>query len=630
MSRADIETYVKVGHNKRNDPPEIDGDSVDPNPKGRKGIGKLAALFLSPHFFLSTRQAGSDLTWELDARDGKVDDDAHPSLIAVQEGVSTLNDQLWSELSSGTRITMLGVDLTGYGKQAIAALSSKLANQFLLPQNASPRILLLVRNSAVDADSTYVPVVKRIAFGNFSEVMEGVYDSQLRPADLEAEPQELAIPAKGLPGGKYKFVSARSDIKIIPEQDEAWAEIDDVVDLKARTYDGVKFSLSGWIGIHATISSSAAQENDERFTKNRYYNPAEIRVYVRGKLASDRLLTQLGLTGTYVNYVEGELSFDLLDDDALPDIATSNRQDFDETDRRVTLLRALVRPLVRALIQRRNILAGVMREEAEREKNRRDTASKRQFSEQLHKDLADHEDIPQATRDELQMVITNKIQGDVAPKQSYRVFISHAKKDRAFAGLIDDLLRVKGARKDEIFYTSRTGSTEVLLDDRALSDVIKRNITDDNTLIFYMTSKNFVASQFCLFEGGAGWATRAVSQYLKLNVEYDSVPSWLSNGKGEAILLGSDNSISLTPEIHNYLVDGILNPMILHLNRGRKIANEPDIDIFGSVEFPSDLVMMRDGKSAADYFHPEIAESWTLLVEGQLTDYLSLYLKKEK
>jgi hypothetical protein len=70
--------------------------------------------------------------------------------------------------------------------------------------------------------------------------------------------------------------------------------------------------------------------------------------------------------------------------------------------------------------------------------------------------------------------------------------------------------------------------------------------------------------------------------------------------------------------------------MILHLNRGRKIANEPDIDIFGSVEFPSDLVMMRDGKSAADYFHPEIAESWTLLVEGQLTDYLSLYLKKEK
>jgi hypothetical protein len=624
MSRTDIDNYVKVGHDKRKDLSAI--DLARTNPKGRKGIGKLAALFLSPHFFLSTRHAEGGTAWELDAREGKVKDDEHPRLQAVERTPTTPNDALWMGLGTGTRLTMLGVDLTGYGTQAILALGRQLANQFLLPVNSSPRIFLWVRDNS-DAQPGYEPVSKSIAFFNLSEVAQNFPDTSIRPDELSTALPPVQIPAKGLSNGRHEHTPALGPLAVAPEQDEAWEEISEDVDLNQRTYRGVPFALTGWIGIHATINGKVARENDTRFTKNKYYNPAEIRVYVRGKLASDRLLSQLGLTGTYVNYIEGEITFDLLDDNSLPDIATSNRQDFDETDKRVLLLRALVRPAVQGLIQRRNILANQINAAALVEKQRRETASKKHFVEQLRNDLQHHTEIPESTRDELHMVISNKIQGDVTPKQSFRVFISHAKIDKSFAALIDGLLQDRGARKEEIFFTSRTGSTEVLRDDRALGEVVKRNITDDNTLIFYLTSKNFLASQFCLFEGGAGWATRGVSEYLKLNVTYDSIPSWLTNGRGEATLLGADKKIQLTAELHNYLIDGVLNPMIAHLNRGRDIAGEPLMEAFQSADFPIDADMHAAGKTPADYFDAKIADHWSAVVESEIVSYVERYFE---
>ncbi len=81
------------------------------------------------------------------------------------------------------------------------------------------------------------------------------------------------------------------------------------------------------------------------------------------------------------------------------------------------------------------------------------------------------------------MVITGKVQGDVPIKQDYHVFISHARADKAFARFIDELLRSRGVAPEEVFFTSRTGAVEQALDDRALSTVIKENITDANTRV---------------------------------------------------------------------------------------------------------------------------------------------------
>lgn len=621
MSRADIDTYVKVGHNKRQDPRYARQALL---PKGRKGIGKLAALFLSKRFFLETRHAEGESSWELDARDGNVQDDENPRLLAVTGVPSTPNDQLWDELQSGTRLVLTEVDLTGYGPQSINALGSRLANQFLLPVGGTPGIRLWVRPGET-AEPAYVDVQKSVAFHNLVEVVQSFPEPGIQPAELAADPPELGIPAKGLAGGEHRRIAAFSSFPTKTPEDEAWASIEHYVDRDLSEYRGIRYELTGWLGVHATIESEAAKKNDSRFVKNRYYNPAQIRVYVRGKLASDHLLSQLGLTGTYANYIEGEISFDLLDDDDLPDIATSNRQDFDETDPRVTLLKALVRPLVRGLMQRRGAIAKQINEQVRAEKDRRETLSKRNFSEQVRMDLAHYPEISPEVRDDLQTVITNKIQGDVLPKEKYRVFISHSSGDQAFASFIDEVLRTRGARPDEIFYTSRTGSIEQNLDVRALGQVIKENITDANTLIFYMTSRNFLRSQFCLFEGGAGWATRGVSEYLKLNMDFESIPTFLTNGRAEMSVIAPDGTIDLTLELNNYIIQGILNPMIAHLNRGRDISAEPRIAAFELQALPSAVELRRMGRNPRDYREAVLVEHWETIVDPAVDGYLRNY-----
>lgn len=459
MDRRDIDTYVKVGHNKRQSA-MISDPGNNTRFMGRKGIGKLAALFLSPHFYLQTRRGVESSTWELDAREGRVADSDNPKLRAVTSPESTPNDSLWEKLAHGTRLTLLDVDLTGYGPKAIEALDSRLANQFLLDDPAGPKILMWVRTDATKVEPSFAPVEKKIAFGNFAELRYAYTTDQTMPAEVAAPTTEVRLRARGLPGDAFVHSPDYRRFSINPAQDEAWSLVEADTNLIERTYQGIKFELTGWLAVHATIESNAAQENDDRFVKNKYYNPAQIRLYVRGKLASDRLLSQLGLTGTYANYIEGEISFDLLDDDRLRDISTSNRQDFDETDNRVTLLRALIRPIIRDLMQQRTKLADAIKNEVDRRKSEQQAAGKQEFSRQVRRDLDFYEEIPDAVKDDLQSVIVNKIQGDVTTKTSFKVFISHSSADKPFADFIYETLLRCGARSDEVFYTSKTGSVE--------------------------------------------------------------------------------------------------------------------------------------------------------------------------
>lgn len=624
MSRSDIDTYVRVGHNKRLAPPPPDGR--DAQPMGRKGIGKLAALFLSPHFYLHTRHHEGESVWELDARDGVIQDDDAPRLVSVDGTPPTPNDQEWQKFESGTRVIMEGVDLTGYGARGLQALGPRLANQFILGAETGPKILLWVHDRADTHTPDYREVQKEVAFDNFAYVLRNINRNDAHPHSFEEPTGPVRIPTRGLRGGQYFHTPEVEQIPSIVPDDEPWPSLVDKVDVENSTYLGRPFELTGWVGVHATIDSIAARKNDERFMKNRFYNPAQIRVYVRGKLATDRLLSELGLTGTFLNYIEGEISFDILDDDELPDIATANRQDFDQTDARVLLLRAIMRPIVQSLIVRRIALSNHIARRVSEEQQERESSSKQQFIGQLREDLDHYPEITRTTKDELAVVIANKIQGDVVPKSSFKVFISHSSEDRLFASFIDSLLLARGAREGEIFFTSRSGSIDLMRDERSLGEVIKRNITDDNTLVFYLTSKNFLASQFCLFEGGAGWATRAVSEYLKLNVDYDSIPRWLTNGRSEIRLLGGDDQVSLTPEIHNYLIECVLNPMIAHLNRGRVINGDDPIPLFQIRVVPSAVELARNGESPEDFFDRDIVEHWQVMVESQLETYLASYL----
>lgn len=81
-------------------------------------------------------------------------------------------------------------------------------------------------------------------------------------------------------------------------------------------------------------------------------------------------------TQAFANYIEGEISFDILDDNELADIATSNRQGFAEDDERVALLIELVKPIVNALITQRVKIGQEIKQEEESLKKQAEDAKR--------------------------------------------------------------------------------------------------------------------------------------------------------------------------------------------------------------------------------------------------------------
>lgn len=629
MSREGLDTYARVGYNKR-DAAIASGAPVDTaSLMGRKGIGKLAALYLSPHLLLKTKQGGIESVWDLDVRDGRILDDDRPKMRQASNPEAFPNDGLWNPENTGTYLRLLTVDLRGHGSRAVEGLSTRLANQFLLPEREDRAILLRVRDSQSPIGE-FKAVVKSIAYNNLAFVVQSFAADADAPEELRQRRRSVRIPAKGLPDDEFKHDRELLGFPPLPAASEI--QIDDAehrLDMHRRLYtdaatgEQVPFRVVGWIGIHATIEKDEAQINDKRFQKDRFYNPAQLRIYVRGKLASDRLLAQLGITSTYANYIEGELSFDLLDANELPDIATANRQDFDESDDRVTLLKGIVRPMVRDLIKRRTDLASVIRDRQAAAKARRESSAKQMFSELLGQELAELDSLTQQERDDLQARTVQKIQGDTTAKTQYRIFISHASKDKRFSDFLYAVLRERDVKDQEIFYTSKYASIEQAKDTTALSELIRDSIVDSNTLIFYLTSRHFLLSEYCMFEGGAGWATRGVQDYLKLNLDFDSVPEFLTNGRSEISLL-QEESIALRPEVYRYLIECILDPMILHLNRGRAIDEDAEIQPFGDVALPMPH-QLAAGESIEDHFDADLVRLWNFYVGDDLEKYISSY-----
>ena len=103
--------YVFMGKNKRDNLSEELKNSV----MGRKGIGKLAALFLSKKYFIITKTTENDETsWYLDSKNA--DDSSIPTLERCNvkdANIETLD--IWNTYKSGTLIKLTDVDLTGIG-----------------------------------------------------------------------------------------------------------------------------------------------------------------------------------------------------------------------------------------------------------------------------------------------------------------------------------------------------------------------------------------------------------------------------------------------------------------------------------------------------------------------------------
>ena len=353
MDYTDLsEKYVLIGKDKRED--DQISEEIKKQLMGRKGIGKLAALYMSNKYYLVSKKNGKETAWCLDA--SNVKDSDIPKLdkcIVSDIGIECYQE--WEKFRTGTLIRLTNVNLTNFGVKTLEGLKARLSD-FYLTDELKGKIEVCVINKAGD-DISFEEVKKSIAFKNFyafynnTDVnLESKLSKYVKIGSTIEEITEIPRKVQVLDANNYEIEGKKSFIKADG----------------TLTKEKMPYRMTGWIGIHTSIKKVEAQWNDEEYLKNKVYRPNQLRLYVRNKLAVENFLDYVKNTQAFANYIEGEISFDILDDNELGDIATSNRQGFVEDNERVQLLIDILKPIINSLIRARsNIGTQINNEEKE-------------------------------------------------------------------------------------------------------------------------------------------------------------------------------------------------------------------------------------------------------------------------
>ena len=614
-----MENYVNVGFDRREHAKQNDQDPSD-EIMGRKGIGKLAALYLSDDYSIITKTSNAVSSWRTDRTVSRSNTDSKPKLT---KDASTQNSILLEKLNvmdSGTIIHMENVNLSRYGEASFDALGQRLANQFLVEGLGKDILLSFITNPG---PPEFKKVEKQVAFRNFMFLYTNYPDPKSEPNEIGGlVGHEVVIPIRN------KKNSLNRTIEILPFSQKA-EHFEYKGNASFTTRDGKEvtkyFELTGWLGLHSTIDMAKARDNDERFVKNRFYNPSQIRLYVRNKLAMENVLPLVGNTQAFSNYIEGEVSFNILDDDELPDIATSSRQGFDETDKRIELLKTILGKMVGDLVRKRDAIQSELRNAEKALDDNDDTRAKAEAVNQIA-DALSKSMLPEEEKSALNLEIANKIKGGITSsgakaKDQYLIFLSHRRKDRIFTNFFYKLLRYRGAQQNEFFYTSNDDSPTPSKDMTLLADKIKDAVTSTNNMVIYFPTLNFKGSEFCLFEGGAGWAVRSGDYHIYSDCHIHT-PEFLVNDRGVVPTLrdNPEGVIELNEKTYRSTVS-LLNEMITHINSGRRINEREELHPFAEPTIPDAVQLKLQGKTAVDFFDKDILDYWDTYITQNLESY---------
>lgn len=580
------ENYIKIGRNRRLN--QKNSESV----MGRKGIGKLAALYLSNHYYVATKQKDTELlVYEMEFPNSELENDTQNPQMS-SSSFDAFNNREFLQYESGTMIRMEKVNLTGYGDASIETLNSTLSDYFTVSNLNSQKIFLKVVKNDNDLKKEYTEVIKTIPFKNMVQIT--CFDKETY--DELSEKYSNKNYQLNLKGFDKKF----SDNIQVVYKEATGTEFTYSKDGQEKTKVG---KITGWIGIHSTINSSEATElNDTNFKKNKLYNPLSLRIYVRNKLAISNFLPVINNTQAFVNYIEGEIGYDILDDNNFKDIATTSRQNMDENDPRVVDLAEKIKQEVSSLIRTRLEVRNKMNNEIQSLQTKSEKIAKESTSKNIDKifddfkSQKDRNSFSTHEMDQLNLNIKNRVVQQLKGenfKNEYTIFFSHSRRNKNVLDFFYYLLKKIGVTSDEIFYTSKEDAPQIDIKQN-LGEISKENIVNKNTLLFFYVTKDFKDSDYCMFEGGAAWATRGAEDYLINFDEFSLIPDYL-NQKGEFLLKLTQNSDLSKGDFYNQLIN-TLNKLIEHINIGRKMKAAEEVPLFNNIEFP-DKVELSQGKT---------------------------------
>lgn len=289
------EKYVLIGKDKRED--DQISEEIKKQLMGRKGIGKLAALYMSNKYYLVSKKNGKETAWCLDASNVK-DSDIPKLDKCIVSNIGIECYQEWEKIQTGTLIRLTNVNLTNFGVKTLEGLKARLSD-FYLTDELKGKIEVCVINNASD-NISFEEVKKSIAFKNFyafynnTDVdLESKLSKYVKIGSTIEEITEIPRKVQVLDANNYEIEGKKNFIKADG----------------TLTKEKMPYRMTGWIGIHTSIKKVEAQWNDEEYLKNKVYRPNQLRLYVRNKLAVENFLDYVKNTQAFANYIEGEISF---------------------------------------------------------------------------------------------------------------------------------------------------------------------------------------------------------------------------------------------------------------------------------------------------------------------------------
>lgn len=367
MSYKDLrEKYTLIGRNKR-----LEKDNVEGKTLGRKGIGKLAALYLSPCYYLYTKNDSGETAWVVDTR--KIGDSDVPALIPTKYDINRLISQsVWSNLSTGTMIHLSDVDLKRIGPERLKSLPAILADYYLETVITSNISVCIISNE--QDDIVFKRISKKINFDTMYGIFDNTghgYKNRIQSEVFltkDTVEQEVDYPRKTVQLDENKYTC--DGVVRMPDLDGVMKEL--------------PYKMTGWVGIHSSLDNHILTRNSPA-GKRIQHHPNALRLYVRGKLAVNNLMNYVASTAAFASYIEGEISFDVLDDDMFEDASTSNREGYSASDPRIKVLLEIVGKIITTLISERTKAGNKINEElkaikekkeaeAEAERKRREEA----------------------------------------------------------------------------------------------------------------------------------------------------------------------------------------------------------------------------------------------------------------
>jgi signal transduction histidine kinase len=367
--------YALIGKNKR-----IDEDINEDRRStiiGRKGIGKLAALYLASTYYLISKTNSENNSWCFDMNN--ILSDEIPSLKKMK-GIQIEAERQWQTCKTGTLVKLVNVDLKNIGEQTIEGLKARIADYYNFSEENMEIFIALKQNPKERI--VFEKAEKQIAFKNFYAFLnltdKDFSDKLSREILLKTNIPEMMPNTKKIIEATKEVYYKKCPIKILNNVFQTSGEQKFSLEngmLSASTFN---YELNGWIGIHSTIEKREAKLNDKIFLRNKAYQPNRLRLYVRNKLAVENFLDYVRNTQAFGKYIEGEIHFDILDNNNLPDIATADRQDYRENNDRIQKLNEILKPIINALIKARIEIGHQIRTEEDKYRKEKEAEQAKQ------------------------------------------------------------------------------------------------------------------------------------------------------------------------------------------------------------------------------------------------------------